>query len=557
MSIVSVNGEAPSKGRLQSVGYSLLLLGLTIWWLGGLTDGFIGHPYGDMPDHAWGNEWFAQELRQGRLPYWVRDNHFPTGGVLWHIDPLGGLFRRAFLFLPPHWVWNAYVSTLVFGFAWSVFHWSSRLGASYFSAFILGALAIYNPYMSGLIHSGLTEYMGLGFGVWFAMMLSQKQWWKAGFWLMLLGLQSFVVGLIATLFGVIQLLYREGMPFTRDQIWTWGKVALPSLCVVVPFGVLCLNTLQDPNALFTSAEAPGWDFQYLPAVDLAGFAPFGDWIHPDTRHINPGIVQNHAIGWGWLMLVVFGMVQAYKQAERTDLKVLGSFSVFAIGPRLSVFRWMPLSGGFLLPMALLYATGSPFRWIHHPYHMVMFVWIASVPIASLATKTLPKWMWFIVFGFTYLENRTGSVPVPLIHTQFQEDIGVEGPRLDFPPDHSTANRTYIIQQLRHREPIAYGVNQWLPKVVFTDPGMQRWLRLLDDPIRRSQNRDQPPKPLIWKQPTDDPTQLRSLGFEWVVVHWEFVSIEERQRLKVQLDAELGAPSIESAAASAYQLKFHE
>ena len=30
--------------------------------MGGFTDGFIGHPYGDMPDHVWGNEWFAQEL---------------------------------------------------------------------------------------------------------------------------------------------------------------------------------------------------------------------------------------------------------------------------------------------------------------------------------------------------------------------------------------------------------------------------------------------------------------------------------------------------------------
>ena len=28
-------------------------------------------------------------------------------------------------------------------------------------------------------------------------------------------------------------------------------------------------------------------------------------------------------------------------------------------------------------------------------------------------------------------NRTGSVPAPFVRTQFQEDISVEGPRLDF------------------------------------------------------------------------------------------------------------------------------
>lgn len=557
LTALNLNSEAPSNSVPQHLGYSLVLFLLTIWWIGGFTDGFIGHPYGDMPDHVWGNEWFAQELRQGRFPYWVRDNHFPTGGVLWHIDPLGGLFRRLFLFLPPHWVWNSYVITLVFGFAWSVLHWAGKLGSSTFSAFMLGVIAICNPYMSGLIHSGLTEYMGLGFGVLFAMTLSEQQWWKAGLWLMILGLQSFVVGLIATLFGVIQLFYRVGIPANKDRLWIWVQVALPSLCVVVPFGLFCLQTLHDPNALFTPTEAPGWNFHHLPAVDLAGFVPFGDWVHPDTRHLNPGIVQNHAIGWGWLTLVLIVAVKAYKQLERTDLKVLGTFLMFAIGPRLSILRWMPFGGAFLLPLAVLYSAESPFRWVHHPYHLVMFVWIASIPIVALATKTIPKWVWTIVLGITVIDTHTGSVPVPLVHTQFQEDIGVEGPRLDFPPDHSTANRTYLIQQLRHREPIAYGVNQWIPGVVFTDPAMQRWLRLLDDPVRRSQNRDQPPKPLRWEEPTDEATQLRQLGFEWVVVHWEYLSDGERRRLKEQLDAELGVASIESPKISAYRLDFIE
>ena len=42
--------------------FSVIAMAIVIyWWLGGFTDGFIGHPYGDMPDHVWGNEWFAQE----------------------------------------------------------------------------------------------------------------------------------------------------------------------------------------------------------------------------------------------------------------------------------------------------------------------------------------------------------------------------------------------------------------------------------------------------------------------------------------------------------------
>ena len=53
---------------------------------------------------------------------WVKDNHFPTGGVLWHIDPLGGFFRRALLFLPPHWIWNpVYLCVGVWLFAVCIF----------------------------------------------------------------------------------------------------------------------------------------------------------------------------------------------------------------------------------------------------------------------------------------------------------------------------------------------------------------------------------------------------------------------------------------------------
>ena len=79
-------------------------------------------------------------------------------------------------------------------------------------AFLLSVLSVFNPYMSGLIHSGLTEYMGLGFGVLFVLYLREQRWLIAGLWLMVLGLQSFVVGLIASLFGAIHLFINTGIP---------------------------------------------------------------------------------------------------------------------------------------------------------------------------------------------------------------------------------------------------------------------------------------------------------------------------------------------------------
>ena len=88
--------------------------------------------------------------------------------------------------------------------------------------------------MAGLIHSGLTEYMGLGFGVLFVLYLREQRWFVAGIWLMILGLQSFVVGLIASLFALLHLLNNVGIPIARKTM-EMGAVVIPSLCVVVPF----------------------------------------------------------------------------------------------------------------------------------------------------------------------------------------------------------------------------------------------------------------------------------------------------------------------------------
>ena len=536
-------------------GWLLCLLGVvTAIWLGSWTDGLLGHPYGDMPDHVWGNEWFAQELRQGRWPRWVEHNYFPDGGVLWHIDPFGGLLRRLVLFLPPHWVWNAYVWILLWGCSTTVYYWSSRLGTTKWHAFLVGVLSIVNPYFSGLVHSGLTEYMGLGFGVCFVMSLHQRRWGWSGVWLMVLGVQSFVVGIMAALYGSLYWILQ-----TRDTslsklgfrvLW----LVLPSVCIVLPLGLVCLETLTDPQAAFSSVDAPGWNFRMLPTVDIFGFVPLGDWVHPDTRHLNPGIVQNHSLGWGWMCLMVIGIFKAWRINKLDSHKIFFGYAVLALGPRLSIARWMPFGGWILLPLALLYVPYSPFRWVHHPYHMVMFVWISSIPLVVYAVKQLPTWGWCVVLCLTGVETQTGSVPYPFVRTQFVEDCSVEGARLDFPPDHSTANRQYLIQQLRHREPIAYGVNQWMPDSVFTDPGMQRWLRLLDDPIRRSQNRDQPPQHISWPTVSRESNQLDSLGFEWLVVHLSFLSTSEIERLRPILRDELGEASIESDVLWVYSLR---
>ena len=525
----------------------LIVFGLgivTILWIGGFTNGFVGHPYGDMPDHVWGNEWFAQSLRDGHWPWKVENNLFPDGGVLWHIDPVGGVFRRLLLFLPPQWIWNLYALGNVWLLGIVGYLWSIDNGVKPKLSFIIAVLLIMNPYSAGLIHSGLSEYWGVWQALLLGWMIERKSWIIAGLCLAMCGVQSFVMGLIGCLF-VVTCAWGE----FRD-VRKWVSLLLPTCLFVLPLGVVCLQTLSHPEALFNPVDAPGWSFKRLPAVDLVGFMSVGDWVHPDTRSLNPGVVQVHSLGWGLIPLLLFGGWHTLR--KEIDYSRL-TFLLLAMGPRLSIAKWMPFAGSLLLPLALLYVPNSPFSMVHHPYHMVAFVFPLVLPWCMVGIQRIPLTVGIVLIVVSFADRLTGPVPFPMVRSHYAEDVSLEGPRFDFPPDFSTANRRYLLQQLSHREPIAYGVNRWMAPSVFNDAAVQRWVRLLDDPVRRSQNRDQPPFEYPWLSESSAKTKLDELGFQWVVVHRDFLSNNEIQRIEHQLQVELGDPIIQSEKQNVYRL----
>ena len=73
------------------------------------------------------------------------------------------------------------------------------------------------------------------------------------------------------------------------------------------------------------------------------------------------------------------------------------------------------------------------------------------------------------------------------------------------------------------------------KAVFEDHGMQRWLQLLDDPVRRSQNRDQPPKRITCN---NGHTKLAEMGLT--------TRSKSEETTRKVFDSELGAPNAEFA-----------
>ena len=528
-----------SYGNIGShMGAIFLLMSVAFIIVGGFTDGFVGHPFGDMPDHVWGNHWFATELKSGRWPWLAEDNYLPKGGVLWHIDPIGGLYRYILYFLPLHWVWNFQIWSLVTFWAVLAYLWSFSLSKNNLSSILVGIILMGNVHVRGLIHSGLSEYLGLGWIGLYLWMLRRKYFWFSGISLGILATQSPVYGLIGVLW----------LWSTQYTQWRqWWKIALSSAVIVAPSAWMMRLAFQSSDAAFSTASAPGWNYHALPVIDWWGSLGGGDFLFPDTRQMNnPGIVQSHFIGWVTIALVFLGLKKSKNWA-----KSVSGFGILLLGTRISIAGWMPMMGKVFLPLAIFYLPYSPFRQIHHPYHLMAFGLAALIPLLSAGLQRLPKWSWLLVLLVAFVEGQYSPLPLPLKRSDWQEDVAIEGTRLDWPPDFSTANRQYLLQQTRHHQPITAGINLWLSDAILFDAGVQRWLRLLDDPIARSRNRDMPPLKNILTAPRSQKSQLSKLGIEWVVVHKFFLSSTELIQLQIALSKEFGAPVFDSESVLLY------
>ena len=525
-----------SKQRwLIHSGNICLLLGFCWYWLGGIFGDIIGHPYGDMPDHFWGNNWFADHLRMGEWPLFTTVTHFPEGGDLWHIDPMGGVFRTLFFFLSSHTAWNCYlwlqlaVTSVV---SYAFFYWRFERA---FLSMTLSVMLVSSSYLSGLIHSGLSEYLGLHFAIGVLWAGLVRRWILTGILLGLCGWQAFSYGLI----GALMLMCLHW------RTWKGLLMALAiSLLIVSPAAWLGWQTLHSESAAFVPQQAPGWNFAHLPSVDVFGWLRTGDWVHPDTPRLgNPGILQVHYLGWVVLGSFLVGL--KISSDVREWARRIWLFALFSLGPRLSVGHWMPLGGWFLLPLALLYLPISPFAMVHHPYRMTAFLLPLLLVGVGLAWRTVPWFVQLLLLMLYITEQRMSPVPHPFLRTPRVEDVTLEGVRLDWPPDFSTANRRYLIAQTYHDQPIVAGVNRWISPRVLKTEEVQSWLRLLENPKQRSKNRDMPPLSDVLLPISKADRGLAEIGFEWVVVHREFLSPAEESQLLAELRRRYGPPNTES------------
>jgi hypothetical protein len=486
-----------------------------------LQGGALGHPFSDMPDHYWGSWFFGEELLSGRWPIHSKITHLPEGGTLWIVDPVGGLLMLALrpLGFPGAWNTGLFLQILAACWAGYWFGWTQLKAQK--PAFLVGLACGLSPFALGILHSGLSEYVGLCWpplfiGSLFLAYAKKEGGAWPGFLLFLASLQALTFGLFGWL---LALCFLPGPGF-RSRLGVFFKLSGVWAALTLPLALFIRSTLNASDALIHKANAPAWNPETLPVTDLMSWFRPGDWVFPPTPQMgNPGILHVNSLGILLLCLAILGWLRA------NSLRPLrwgsGLFGALSLGPR---FSWGGQVTGILLPMGLLYFLPfSVFDSIHHPYRMAAFLtplvalW-AAAGLASLSDKLQLLLPGLLLAEWLFLS----PAPWPIAHTPLpdtsQHQLAPKGAILDFPPDFTQGNRTYLMGQVAHQRPIAFGINRFLSPELKSNDLVGKMLRCMEHPERLARNRDIFPKePVIVPLLPDGPS-LHQLGFTSLVLH---------------------------------------
>lgn len=510
----------------------------------------LGHPLSDLADHYQGAWWWGGQILAGRLPLHSDITQVPVGTDLWYVDPVGAALALLFrpLGFPAAWNLALYVSILAASLAaygMATRRFGSR-GAGLVAAVAVGP----SPFVLGLVHSGLSEYLGLLFPVLFlALLLDALDGRRNPLWagLALAGctLQAFYFGAFAVLLALALLV---GEDVVR-RLKVVGLAVGTGLVLSSPLLWLALRSME--TGVVGEESAPGWKQPVLPATDLSLFLRPGNHYFPDTPALgNPGILHVHYLGWILVGLAVWGF---WRHPElRRHRWAWVAWMVASLGPAAA---WMghPVSD---LPLAFLYRIPhSPWSYVHHPYRLAAFTLPFLAVGAGAAVAGWRRLAPLAALGILLETLLLSSAPWPLATTdmappEVMDRIPGPGGVLDWPPDGTTANRSYTAWQVEHGRPIPYGLNTFLPDPLLGDPLVSDLLLALDDLGARTRNRDVPREVRVRKVPPG-PSHLAGWGLRWIVLHRDRLSEGEARRTESLLEERLGEPVIREGSVAVW------
>lgn len=531
----------------------LILLGiaLLVLWPLPLGQGILGHPLSDMPDHYQGSWWWGAEINAWRLPLVTTTTHLPAGQELWYVDPVGAAIAVILRPLGFPWAYNLTLlvelmlaGVMLYRLTWRRFE---QRGAALLAA-VIGMSA---PFLLGLVHSGLTEYLGLFFPV---LLLGdlllvlegrKRAWLFAAIGVALCAAQA----LYFAAFAVLLMLCLLVGPDSKQRAWRLLPAVGLGLVFCLPLAWHVLSGVLGDGGAVDASSAPGWQQPTLPATDISLFFRPGDHYFPDTPALgNPGILHVHYLGWVALLLAVVGFVR--HPALRPHRWGVLVFGVFALGPALAWWGAPVMLGDapMSLPLAVLYRLPfSPWSLVHHPYRLTAFLVPLLAMGAAAAVSQLPRWAALVAMPLVLAENLLVSPavwPLPVTDAALPavyEQLPGPGGVFDWPPDATTQNRRYQIWQVQHERPIPYGVNVFLREPLMRDPLVAELLGVLEDPGARVRNRDVPYPPNFPQPVGGGWSSLGAVNLRFLVLHPHAMGSRELGATREVLQAWLGEP----------------
>jgi hypothetical protein len=511
----------------------------------------IGHPVSDLSDHLQGMWWFGGEILEGRWPLLSDQTHFPNATPLWFVDPVGGLMALCLRWMGPVLSYNAVLAVQLWLAGVAGWAMARSLGASGRGALVAGAFLCTSPFLLGLVHSGLTEGLGLASVVLFTWALLRamgrvgdgaKPSWRAG---LLAGVLLMWVGLQSPIYLVGSLVLCAGAAIgTLAQLpRRLGVLAIILGVAHAPLLILrgVIKATLGLKDTVAGSLAPGWQPAGVPVVDLVGFVHPGPYYFPDTPALgNPGVLQIHYLGLIALGLAALGW--RHRHSVRGPIVWVG---VLCMGPSLCLYqRHIPsLQAPLRLPAWLLWLDGSPVDFIHHPYRLVaVLLPLLAVLIAAGVDRLGPRMAAGLGTLMVLEALLVSPLPWPIASTDTTPP-GVyaalpPGPVMDWPPDGTDWNRRYLRWQTVHGQAIAYGVNTTFPEAARHDPLLWELFFDLSDPGDRLRNRDIQVRP---PQKSSQPRTISEQGFRSIVFHGEAVNEGSRQRTLKALTLAHGPP----------------
>jgi hypothetical protein len=545
--------------------------------------GVPAHPQTDIYDHLWGYWWVGQGiLESGRIPLASSITHYPPGGALYFIDPLGAIIVTVlgWLVSPTLAYWGLLVLQIVAGGS-AAAALARRLGVASIPATLAGVIYGLSPYALAVIHNGTTELLHLWvlpttilLGCWAAAPgagVRWRRWVVLGVvWGLAAGSGWYLAVFTGMLLGLTWVWALITLPTRRTEILRGGLVtglatALCSAPAIFAFRATTAaeDALVTPDSFFLNVRDANQSL-----VDAAGFVLPGGADFPPLRS---EFLHVHHLGIAVVVLALIG----WALHARSRAVGLGAvvFLVLACGRRLVwMGSYISVAGTEVwLPFHLLEQLPG-LRNINYPYRLVVVVMLllgisAAAGLDRLVRGRGRRWAvgataaaCAVVLG-EFLTLSGVAYPIPSTSTEVPDhyralaqeegDFAV----LDWPPDQVKLNERYAFFQTVHGKRIPYGVNVYIPDGLRENYLVQRlcYLSGIQPPPRTPPwSRDYPLRVVV-PQMISAQKELVGHGYRYLILHPDALAPENLDSVRQTLNHLLTLLDQPDAGVEVYEL----